>query len=63
MPKMNKQKQIVPKCLLWPAVIALLIRYAFASEMRTECRVINSSSFTWTFINMTLRYDCVWYMN
>lgn len=50
MPKMHKQRQSVPKCLLWPAVVALLIRCTFVSEMRTECGGINSSSFTKHFL-------------
>lgn len=55
--------QCVPKCLLWPAVVALLIRCTFVSEMRTEFGGINSSSFTSTFINVILKYGWTWYMN
>lgn len=62
-PKMCKQRQSVPKCLLWPAVVALLIRCTFVSEMRTEFGDSNSSSFTNTFKNAILRYGWTLYMN
>lgn len=62
-PKMHKQRQSVPKYLLWPAAVAVLIRYTFVSDVRTEFGGLNSSSFTSTFINTILRYGWIWYMN
>lgn len=53
----------MPQCFLQPAVIALLIRYAYTSEIITECRIINSSRFTKTLRNTALRYDWTSYVN